>query len=552
MKNTPLLFILLGALLFCTVSSCREKRKPIGEKAVVTKPQELKLTVTEVIEASLEAAEENNGRVADIMLKSHTIVKQLYEQNSYAPLWTNDSKWKPKSDSLLQAIRQSRSYGLFPEDYYLAQLDTLHQKTVQDTSRENKLDASLWAEADMLLTSAFICLVNDLKIGRLVADSVRQKDTTLTITYYNQQLDSFRQKSTIDFATALEPKHTGYLKLKAALQDFLIKANLRHYTSVSIKDTAQWARQLQKRLREDSIDVLNPADSLELANGIRKWQVLKSIKSDGKISSSLFARLNYTDADKFLRVAITLDRYKILAPMPANYLWVNIPAYRLNVFENDTVVLTSKVVVGKPVTRTPQLTSIISDMITYPLWHIPNSIIVKDILPALKKDPGYLAKKGFSLVDSKHNEIDPFSVDWHKYTNGIPYTVIQGSGDANALGVIKFNFPNKYDVYLHDTNQREFFSRSQRALSHGCVRVQAWDSLSRYLLIKDSAVIGAIPMDSLQTWLVRKEKHVIPLHKRVPLFIRYFTCEGIDGKLAIHDDIYGEDRRLRQTYFATK
>jgi L,D-transpeptidase YcbB len=205
--------------------------------------------------------------------------------------------------------------------------------------------------------------------------------------------------------------------------------------------------------------------------------------------------------------------------------------------------------VGKPETSTPIITSVMTDMITYPLWHIPNSIIVKEILPALKKDPGYLKRKGYSLVDKDYNEIDPYTIDWSKYEKGIPYRIIQGSGDDNALGVLKFNFPNKFSVYLHDTNQRSFFSRKKRALSHGCVRVQAWQDLAYYLLDKDSTRPNAIPPDSLSTWLAVKEKHVLPLRSRIPLFIRYFTCEaGSDGSIIFHEDIYGEDRRLRQAY----
>jgi murein L,D-transpeptidase YcbB/YkuD len=231
---------------------------------------------------------------------------------------------------------------------------------------------------------------------------------------------------------------------------------------------------------------------------------------------------------------------------------VNIPGYQLQLKDNDTVIIASKVVVGKPNTRTPQLTSVITDMITYPKWHIPNSIIAKEILPALKKDVGYLAKKGYSLADYQGNEIDPATVKWSQYEKEIPYRVIQGSGDDNALGVIKFNFPNKFSVYLHDTNQRHLFSKDKRALSHGCVRVESWDTLATYLLLQDSVHEKAVPIDSMQTWLALKEKHVIPLRNRVPLYIRYFTCEGVDGALVFHDDVYGEDRSIREKYFKEK
>jgi murein L,D-transpeptidase YcbB/YkuD len=219
----------------------------------------------------------------------------------------------------------------------------------------------------------------------------------------------------------------------------------------------------------------------------------------------------------------------------------------------DTVVLTSKVVVGKTYTRTPEISSAISDMITYPLWTIPASIIQKEILPGLKNDPGYTNRKGYSIIDKEGNVVDPYFVDWSKYKKGIPYKVIQGSGDANALGVIKFNFPNKHAVYLHDTNQRYLFSRKDRALSHGCVRVESWKDLAYFILRNDSLAGGEFtPKDSLNKWLSLKQKHVIPVRKKIPVLIKYFTCEAVDGKLVVHQDIYEEDKKLRNKYFATK
>ena len=131
--------------------------------------------------------------------------------------------------------------------------------------------------------------------------------------------------------------------------------------------------------------------------------------------------------------------------------------------------------------------------------------------------------------------------------------MVQGSGDDNALGILKFNFPNKYSVYLHDTNQRYLFSKSSRALSHGCVRVQAWEELAKYILRNDSVYsVNAVPVDSLENWLQTKQKKYIPVHKPIPLFIRYFTCDVKEGRLTFYEDIYGEDKRIREKIFSDK
>jgi murein L,D-transpeptidase YcbB/YkuD len=133
---------------------------------------------------------------------------------------------------------------------------------------------------------------------------------------------------------------------------------------------------------------------------------------------------------------------------------------------------------------------------------------------------------------------------------------VQGSGDANALGILKFNFSNKYQVYLHDTNERYLFSRDTRALSHGCVRVQEWSKLAYFFIANDSLSYKnnqkRIGSDSLTHWLQVKEKHTIPLKNKIPVFIRYFSCEGKNGTVIFYDDIYGEDAMLREKYYSQK
>lgn len=266
--------------------------------------------------------------------------------------------------------------------------------------------------------------------------------------------------------------------------------------------------------------------------------------------------MNMNDREKFIRIAISMDKYKMLPEkMPSRYVWVNLPGYQMQVIESDSVKLVSKVICGKPLTRTPVLTSAISELITYPQWVPPPSIIIKEILPAVKKNPKYLAKRGFSLVNSKGEEVNPDSVDWSKYSKTIPYRVVQGSGDANALGILKFAFNNKYAVYLHDTNQRYLFGLAMRALSHGCVRVQEWEKLASYIIRNDclnDSKTSKTRIDSMQRWLQKKQKHSIIIRNKLPVFIRYITCEGKEEGIVFYDDIYGDDKMLREKYFSRK
>jgi Uncharacterized protein conserved in bacteria len=188
---------------------------------------------------------------------------------------------------------------------------------------------------------------------------------------------------------------------------------------------------------------------------------------------------------------------------------------------------------------------------------VPNSIIKKQYLPKLKANPYYLSNIGLKLMDSDGEIIDPGTVNWSKYTKGIPYKVVQGSGDDNALGVLKFNFSNPYSVYLHDTNERYLFKNASRALSHGCVRVEKWDKLAFYIARNDSMNLKEgdslkYNTDSIRTWLENKEKKRIGVKNGIPLFIAYFGCEVKNGKIRFYDDVYGEDKFMREKYFSAK
>lgn len=538
--------------------SCNDEHADVSHKEIVEKPEEINAKAEDVIQGTLKELLSNDSELQDsFRIKNAEILQALYDKNSFQPIWTERGLFSKTADSLFSFISHSRIYGLFPEDYNSTRLNILKSKLVGDTSAsEQKLDASTWALSDMLLTSAFVQVIKDLKAGRLLPDSVLAKDTSLSATFFQNQLRDYRFITNDSFARRLEPAHTGYQRIKTALKEFLDSANFTPYTLVRTEDSTLIPSYVYLRLGEEDSTLADNSrpDSVTVAGAIKKYQKRNKLKVDGKISAALVSRLNNNDREKFIRIAITLDRYKQLQPLPEKYIWVNLPSFYLQLMDSDTLVLKSKVVVGKPITRTPVITSAISDMITYPKWTIPESIIKKEILPGLQKDAGYTQRKGYSLVDKDGNEIDPLTVDWAKYKTTIPYKVIQGSGDDNALGVLKFNFPNKYSVYLHDTNQRYLFAKASRALSHGCVRVQQWDSLARYILRNDSLYsVNSVPIDSLNSWLATKQKKYIPVRKQIPLFIRYFTCEVNDkGRLVFYEDIYEEDRKIRDKLFADK
>ena len=532
--------------------------------SIASTPLELQQKSIELIQEFTEKAINQNGQLADssVVLNQPRLTKLLYEKRGFEPLWCNKEEWLPVGDSLFNFIKSAQLFGLFPENYHVNQLINTRQKFFADSfkKRERK-DAALWSQADILMTDGFVQIVKDIKLGRLPQDSITlRKDSVLSDDFYQQQIDELQRTGLNVLIQSLEPRHWGYQLLKAGIKKFLDSANYKQFSLVPYpeKNLAKFNRALTKRLSEEGFIASDSiiADSSILAEAIKKFQQKKGIAVDGRAGEGTVRMMNVNDQEKFIRIAISLDKYKMLPEiMPLKYIWVNASANILEVIEKNEIKFQSRVITGKSKTRTPVLTSSITELITYPQWVPPPSIVVKEILPAVKKNPGYLARKGFSLVDSKGNEVDPYSVDWSKYSKGIPYRVVQGSGDANALGIIKFVFSNKYSVYLHDTNQRYLFANAMRSLSHGCVRVQEWEKLAWYILRNDSISTpgsGYTRIDSLKTWLQKKQKRNIPIRNKIPVFIRYITCESVNGTIVFYDDVYSEDRDLSEKYFAVK
>ena len=565
-KNGPVVPAVLLILLFIACNNTTGKMK---DKELVKDPGSINHYIRKNIQEALRLATAQNGRVDDSLhLDFHAVVEEYYYGNEYSPIWSDTGAWHPFAKELQAYLDTAALDGLYKEDYHFS--DIVRIKKMLDTDAVKRTDAVLWTKADLLLTDAFMHIICDLKQGRLQTDSNSWKnDTTTYHTFFSATFNRFLKGEPLsDLLRSLQPANRGYAALKKGIRKFIDSMDNRKYTYLNYpykkndpEDSSLFIHQLQLRLSESGMLKYNrdkPADSIQLATAISAYQKKRKLAADGKISAGLIRLLNLTDRERFNRIAITLDRYKQLPDsLPEKYIWVNLPGFYLQLWDHDSLALASKIICGKPATPTPFITSAITDIIIYPTWTVPESIIKKEMLPGLKKNAGYLARKGLDLYNYQGDLVDPSTVNWSKYSKGIPYKIQQGSGDGNALGVIKFNFDNPHFVYMHDTNQRYLFKNSVRALSHGCVRVQEWQQLAFYIARNDSLNLSAgdslkYNQDSITNWIANKEKHRIQVKNKIPLFFRYFSCEGNNGAIKFYEDIYGDDKRLKEKYFAGK
>jgi murein L,D-transpeptidase YcbB/YkuD len=561
MKCSSIFKIFWVLVLVGLCISCGRKSRRIEPKNIT--PQQMDAYVQDLISHLLSETDAKTNKVDDSThLYALPVLDYYYNENAFSPLWSSQQKWTATADSLMAYLQHCETDGLFKDDYQYPLLQSIKKEIDTDSLKRKKV--YLWARADILMTDAFAHLLQDLKQGRLQPDSLSWKyNPDKQKHFFKNYLDKIKTGESISqLIQQLQPSLKDYWALKNGIPAFLDSMDHKEYTYLTYpyKDSIAFLKKFLLRLNESGFSTEPAAsmDSAKLSSLLTSFQKKKGLKPSGKFSVAIVNLLNNNDQEKFKRIAITLDRYKLLPDtLPEKYIWVNLPSYYLQVWDADTLALLSKVIVGKPNTPTPDISSAITNLVIYPTWTVPNSIIVKEILPGLKKNSNYLAKKGLGLYDSKGNLVDPNSVNWARFTKGIPYFVRQGSGDNNALGVIKFNFSNPYDVYLHDTNQRYLFKNSIRSLSHGCVRVQEWQKLAFYIVRNDSMVSTKpdslkLRTDSIMSWIAQKEFRRVEISKRLPVFLLYFGCEGMNATIKFYEDIYSKDKAMREKYFALK
>jgi len=355
-------------LLFFCFFSCKNNHS-IKEKEIVKAPEKMDDQIADNIKAVLLFANTSNGIIYDsTRLSELNLLNSFYEKNNYQGIWSKKETWNPIADSMFEFIKNSRYYGLYPEDYHYRELDTLRKQIAYDSLV--RMDAIAWTKADLMLSDAFMKTLKDLKEGRLLPDSA-------SIVSKNNYADSFfipnlqkiiASNSVSQIFQNAEPADSGYISLKGLLINFVDSMNPKKYLYLDYpyKDTLDFYKKLYQRLRQSGFgnkEITMP-DSAQLSNEIKKYQAKHKLTVDGKAGEGTVRTLNFTDNEKFRRIAVTLDRYKSLPELPETYIWVNLPGFYLKVFDHDTVVLESKVIIGKPSTPTPRLTSKITNMVT--------------------------------------------------------------------------------------------------------------------------------------------------------------------------------------------
>ncbi len=480
---------------------------------------------------------------------------RFYSQRDFQPAWINNKGPMRIADSLVKVIHDANLEGLNPQDYHSHALDSMLSKIRMDLKIKMPVDIEQMMDLEVLLTDAFLLYGNHLLSGRVNPESidpewVTDRPEADMIEILNQALILGQVQETL---LSLLPKLPCYAKLREEMVKYKAIAMEGGWPIVppgpTMKKGDQGFRVAALSARLISSGDMNERplttktvfdDTLEMA--VRNFQDNNGLDVDGEVGPGTLAFLNKPSLDYVRKIEVNMERWRWL---PLNlgdrYIMVNIAAYSLEVVENGETILTMPVVVGKDYRQTPVFSGTMTYLVLNPYWHVPPTITAEDILPELKKNTNYVNKKNIEIVRKWNdpNPIDPHTVDWALYTkDNLPFKFRQPPGPTNALGRIKFMFPNKYDVYLHDTPQRSLFERTKRAFSSGCIRVAEPLDLAEYVLKGNpkwirQAIIAAL--DSVKDFTIRLPK---------PIAVHIFYCTAwVDKEGGVHfrEDLYNRD-----------
>ncbi len=504
----------------------------------------------------------------------------LYVQRGFAPLWTTDRGPSAAVDRLLRVIRRAGQMGLRPADYHLSALEALAEDV--SPGRADAQQARRMADVELLCTDAFLLLATHRLSGRVDPEAIDPEwSATRRAADVSAVLVEAARTGRIEQALAeLDPPQAGYRQLRAALARYdSIEAaggwpmvppgpTLRPgdrdpripALRARLQATGDWTGPAPDSAPADSV----AADSVSadtaaarfdstLAAGLQRFQARHGLDADGIVGAQTIAALNVPADERAEQIRLNLERWRWLPhDLGARHIIVNIAGFKLEVIENGREVLQMRVITGQRYRRTPVFSGEISYLVLSPYWHVPTSIATKDKLPLLKKDATALTAQGYEIFrgwGADAQPIDPTTVDWRAVSaSNFPYRMRQKPGLSNALGRVKFMFPNKHNVYLHDTPTRTLFARAERSFSSGCIRVEQPMELTAYLLADQPAWTP----ERIQQVIDRTVETAVRLKQNVPVHLLYWTAwVEADGTVQFRRDIYGRDVRLQEALDAS-
>ena len=483
-------------------------------------------------------------------LHNSSSLARFYQERQFQPAWSDGRQLFATAEELLSALPAAAGEGLDPRSYHLFVLTNLSQRFSSTPTPQ------VAAELDLLLSDAFISLSSHYLNGRTVPAQVDRdwhipREQADPLRMLNQALTSGRIHDSLQ---ALLPPDPAYTALRRAWQDLQLLAAVGGWPRLSFKPplrpgaTGAEVTELRKRLVASGdlsvAEVSNETFDTGLEDAVRRFQLRHGLKMDAIVGPQTLAALNVPASERARQLTVNLERWRWLPRFfGERHLRVNLPAFHLELIENGESVLAMRVIVGRLVRPTPAFVGSMTYLVLNPYWEVPRNLAILDLLPKIHADGDYLVKNGFKVFTSPGGKrLNPAVIDWQQPGPGnFPYHLRQDPGPKNALGRIKFMFPNRYTIYLHDTPTPKLFESEERSFSSGCIRIEKPFALAQLLLrgtpLASPATFDAALQDAVNA--------VVLLPTPVPVYLLYFTAwVEADGTLNFRNDLYKRDHLL--------
>lgn len=467
-------------------------------------------------------------------------------------IWVTDGDANDRARDAVRVLSEADGHGLLPADYTVS-IPGGHASVVDASMRRSSL-----IRFEMALSARVLRYIRDATSGRVNPNRLSgYHDFPAKPLDMIATLKTLAQSNDVrGFLESRHPQSREYKALRIELEalkassenEIVVDANLLLKPGETNPELAKLlhlvARDLDDEMGGEHGEVLARLGNSEtyveeLVPVIKAVQAKGGLKPDGVIGPRTVATLAGTSkADRLEKVIFALEQMHWLpSDLGSPRVFINQPAYTASFIEGETEKLKMRVVIGKPSNQTSFFYDEIEQVDYNPYWGVPQSIIVNEMLPRLRSDPGYLDRAGYEVTDSKGRSISSSAIDWGQYGAKVPYNVRQTPSEANALGELKILFPNKHAIYMHDTPQKALFDRDSRAFSHGCVRLQNPRGMA-------AAVLGT-SVDHIAEKLKQghsSEKTTL----KIPVYVAYFTAwPDVRGRVEYFGDVYDRDQRLK-------
>ncbi|HRE75665.1 MAG TPA: L,D-transpeptidase family protein [Flavobacteriales bacterium] len=503
-----------------------------------------------MLSEELKTIVSNEPLVIDsLFLLSGSEISRFYAAREHAPFWINETDTLRVGSMMMGVLDSAWCYGIDPDWLFYSRIRSLFDSCRLEDNYVIK--AKHLARADVLLTNAFFLQTTFLAEGFIDTASmgIAWKKDSLTIDF-SDYLGSVNDTNLFRKLFAFQPDFIEYRQLQSALSQWAGSREMwddKFEVPDPKKDSLGFWDMARRSLRRNGfLDSSSLVVDTLVVKALKDLQMQHRMDVDGKPGRQSTWALGLSNYDRFLRAALAMEKWRWkYRSDPQMQFRINIPSYELNVIRNDSIIYRARVVTGATDHQTPELHATVRYFTLFPYWNVPHSISTEEILPFVKRDTNYLHKHNYRVFDLKRNPVAIADVDWKRLSKDrFPYFIRQEGGPTNSLGLIVFFFPNKHDVYLHDTPMKPLFNREVRNFSHGCMRLQNPFKLGE-IVWKDQWPKDTVNADTLRNRAIRFGKETrFALKRRIPIEVDYITVTADSIRnIWFHYDVYARDEK---------